>query len=167
MPKRRPHPRRALFAASLSPLIVLVIATGCCRSGGPPPTTQPMAPASMPAAKNADLLEGDWSGDWKSTSNDMTGALRCRIVKLPGGDYEATFDATFASVLNHHSVIKLKVRERREVWTFGGKEDLGVLAGGVYTYDGQSNGEDFSCTYDSEYDKGIFKMRRGGPASRP
>jgi hypothetical protein len=47
-----------------------------------------------------------------------------------------------------------------DIWRFRGQEDLGFFSGGVYTYEGRTDGEEFYSTYDSLLDKGIFQMKR-------
>jgi hypothetical protein len=41
-----------------------------------------------------------------------------------------------------------------------GRSDLGRLAGGVYEYDGEIDGERFICRYRSAMDHGEFRLRR-------
>jgi hypothetical protein len=43
---------------------------------------------------------------------------------------------------------------------FHGSENLGVLAGGVYTYEGNATATSFFSTYKSKYDHGTFEMKR-------
>ena len=126
--------------------------------------TAPLA-ASQPSP--ADRLEGTWAGTWSSTQNDMGGDLRCGIKKLSEGAYQARFDAVFAKVLTHQSTVTLNVRNAGDVWEFSGQEDLGLLSGGVYKYQGQSDGHDFTCTYDSSFDKGTFQMTRLSATTQP
>ncbi len=115
----------------------------------------------------ADLLQGDWLGSWSSTQRDMGGELRCRVQKLDNGAYLAHFDAVFAKVFSNKSTVTLTVGQKDGPWTFSGKEDLGLLKGGVYTYQGQSDGSEFVCTYDSKSDKGTFRMTRPGATTQP
>ncbi len=115
----------------------------------------------------ADLLEGDWVGTWASSQSPMAGALRCRVKKLERGVYEAHFDAVFAKVLSNQSTVRLKVEQKGKRWAFTGKEDLGLLKGGVYQYDGSTDGEEFICNYDSSYDKGTFTLRRQLTPTKP
>jgi len=135
---------------------------GCCGCWGGSKTA--VTPATLPAATRptprADLLAGQWVGQWSSDSNGMDGALRCQITKLEENTYAARFQATFAKFFTHNSVVTLKVHENGDVWKFAGEKDLGVLNGGVYKYNGQANGEEFVSSYDSSMDKGTFRMKR-------
>ena len=47
-----------------------------------------------------------------------------------------------------------------DVIRFNGQENLGWLAGGVYRYDGTTDGQAFDCTYQSKHDHGRFQMTR-------
>lgn len=40
-----------------------------------------------------------------------------------------------------------------------GEADLGMLAGGIYTYEGQLNSERFECTYRCKYDHETFHLK--------
>ena len=52
------------------------------------------------------------------------------------------------------------VSRQAGAWEFRGKENLGLLKGGVYKYKGTVDGNSFFCTYDSTFDKGAFRMQR-------
>jgi hypothetical protein len=41
-----------------------------------------------------------------------------------------------------------------------GHYDLGSLAGGIYEYEGEVTLTEFKCTYRSEHDHGIFRLKR-------
>ena len=125
------------------------------------------SPDPIAAPLSADALEGDWSGTWASSSRDMGGALRCHIQKIDEQTYQAHFDAVFAKVLNHTSNVTLKARRAGQSWTFSGEQDLGFLNGGIYKYIGRSDGREFTCNYDSYYDKGTFHMTRAAPTTSP
>ena len=116
--------------------------------------------AEPKAAPKADLLVGEWAGTWSSTSNGMDGALRCKVTKGDDGTYTAVFDATFARILSFKATVTLTVEVDGGQVRFKGEKDLGWLAGGVYTYEGHTDGKEFYSTYNSSYDKGTFQMKR-------
>lgn len=116
--------------------------------------------AEPKAAPKADLLVGEWAGTWSSTSNSMDGALRCKVTRGDDGKYTAVFDATFARVFSFKSTVTLTVEADGEKWHYKGEKDLGWLAGGVYTYEGDTDGKEFHSTYSSSFDKGTFQMKR-------
>ena len=152
-----------VFAAG----VVWLTGFGCCIGGG-----GNLGPATLPAGSrapsaSADLMSGEWLGRWQSASSDMDGELRCTIEKTGDGVYKAQFKAQFARIFTHNSTVTLTIRERGPQWSFGGEEDLGLLDGGVYKYEGKANGQDFVCNYDSSMDKGTFTMKRVEPATQP
>jgi hypothetical protein len=136
---------------------------GCWRSDGRPAGL----PAAPPPAPPPDLLAGDWEGSWSSTASDMGGKLRCQVRPLEDGTYQADFHAAFAAVLSHDSSVTLRVRKDGRSWHFEGSKDLGWMSGGVYTYKGHATAEEFYSTYDSSFDRGIFRMTRPAPATNP
>jgi hypothetical protein len=117
-----------------------------------------LVPESAPVP--ADLMAGEWLGTWASSRSDMKGELRCRIEKQDEGVYLAQFDAVVARLLTNRSTTTLRVQRQGQTWEFTGQEDLGFLKGGVYTYQGYSDGREFVCSYDSKYDTGTFRMNR-------
>ena len=128
--------------------------------------------ADAPPPPPADLLAGQWEGTWASDSKPLKGKLSAGIEKLPNGDYRASFTSEAGFGITDRSVCTFHVTPGPNLWTFAGKENMGILKGGTYTYQGTVDGSDFVCTYDSTFDKGTFRMRRGasatatGPASR-
>jgi len=116
------------------------------------------APAPPPAP--ADLLVGDWEGTWTSTTNGASDSLRCTVTKGDDGKYTAAFDATFWKIFRFKSTVTLTATVDGRLWRFRGEQDLGFLAGGVYKYEGHTDGQEFYSTYDSKNDKGIFRMKR-------
>jgi len=122
-------------------------------------------PAAAPP--KPDLLVGLWEGTWSSTSNGMGDSLNCTVSKSEDGKYVANFEAVFGKVFTHKSTVTLTVTVDGEKWRFRGEQDLGVLSGGVYTYEGHTDGKEFYSTYDSTLDKGTFQMKRAEKADPP
>lgn len=116
-----------------------------------------------------DLMEGAWEGAWSSDTKPMRGKLTAVIEKLSDTDYRASFDAQTVLGMSHKSVCVFHIGERAGAWKFQGKEDLGLLQGGTYEYKGTVDGNDFVCTYDSTFDKGVFRMqrRKASPSTGP
>ena len=124
--------------------------------------------AAAPAPSKADLLAGLWEGTWSSSSNGMCDTLRCTVARADDGKYTAKFEAVFGKVFTHRSTVTLTVEPAGDKWQFRGQEDLGLLSGGVYTYEGNSDGQEFYSTYDSAFDKGTFRMKRAAaPPDQP
>jgi hypothetical protein len=97
----------------------------------------------------------------------MSGALTCTVTKSADGKYTAAFAAIFGRFFTHKSTVTLTAEAGDGKWTFKGSEDLGLLSGGVYTYEGYSDGKEFYSTYDSMFDKGVFQMNRTSTSDAP
>ena len=149
---------------SLSVLVLVVLAVagmwvaarmfGCATPEGFRTEAIPVQPA--------DLLAGSWEGTWKSSSKPLGGRLSAIIEKKEDGEYHASFTSQ-TPFGEDKSICVYHVAERSDtppLWKFNGKRDLGILKGGTYKYDGTVDAENFTCTYDSAFDKGIFQMQR-------
>jgi hypothetical protein len=98
----------------------------------------------------------------------MGDRLRCTVIKSGDGKYTAGFEAAFAKIFTHRSTVTLAAEADGDKWRFRGRQDLGLLSGGVYTYEGYSDGREFYSTYDSTFDKGVFRMKRAAtPSGQP
>ena len=164
------HDMRSLrkpLAVSL--LTVAVLAAGGilvlkgCADGVPPEGWT----ATPPPPEPVDLMAGAWEGDWASDSKPLRGKLTAVIVKLPDDTYRASFDAENPLGSNNKSVCIFRIDSKADAWTFSGKENLGLLKGGTYTYLGSVDGKTFTCTYDSTFDKGVFRMTRRQTTTSP
>jgi hypothetical protein len=162
----KPNVRRIATRISLSLLVLLAAVLAGAKMAGFGCAGKPPAPGDARLSR-ADLLEGSWSGTWASNQSQMSGDLRCRIEKLKPGAYLAHFDAVFAKYLTNQSTVTLNVRPKAAVWHFTGQEDLGLIKGGLYKYDGRSDGNEFFCDYDSKYDKGTFRLKRLASTTAP
>ena len=107
-------------------------------------------------------ITGRWEGHWQSHVNGHHNKLRCLITKVDESNYNAKFYADYKKWLTVHFgyTVRLKTAADTNGVTFKGAEDLGWLAGGLYTYVGQADPTNFSSTYDSKYDRGTFQMKR-------
>lgn len=93
--------------------------------------------------------------------------MRALIAKMDTNHYDVKFRAaykfeTFKFITAHFGyTVRMETRpSTNEDVAFHGSEDLGKLAGGVYTYEGHANATNFFSTYKSKYDRGVFEMRR-------
>lgn len=107
-----------------------------------------------------DSIEGRWEGKWLSDVNGHTGRLRCLLSPEGDSRYQARFRATYWKVFRFSYTVPLQFEQRDGLWHFTGEEDLGKLAGGIYSYEGRATPTDFFSTYRSKYDHGIFQMER-------
>ncbi len=105
-------------------------------------------------------LTGRWMGTWTSEADGHNGDLRCLIRKLDNSAYQAEFRSTFGGVFRFDHTVTLYAVNLRGMWTFEGSEDLGMFAGGMYTYKGKAGQNKFFSTYKSRGDEGTFEMYR-------
>lgn len=106
-------------------------------------------------------LAGCWEGTWQSDYNGHNGGLRAIITKQGDGYYNAHFHATYAVVIPFEFEIPMLVTDEGRAYTFEGQADLGWLAGGVYTYNGNASSTDFLANYCAENnDHGTFTMTK-------
>ena len=170
-PKPACRRRRTLFRLVVALAILTVAAcvagrhagVGCTMfSGGDKP-----GPASSPSSQPAELMAGQWEGTWSNTSDSMSGRLTCSITPLGGDRYKAEFHAVFLKVMTYDTAVTLTVQREGGMWRFHGEKDLGLLAGGVFTYDGHTDGSEFYSAYDSRSNKGVYRMTRRGATSQP
>jgi hypothetical protein len=116
-----------------------------------------------------DPVAGRWQGRWESNANGHTGKLRA-VIRPTGDDaYVAHYWASYRKVLRftYDQPFTVQTRETRadgkKIVAFSGKTDLGPLAGGVYTYEGRAEADDFHATYRCRWDHGTYDMRRLRP----
>jgi hypothetical protein len=114
------------------------------------------APARQPVR---DAITGRYAGEWRSTRGSHRGALECIFTKESPRVYRADFHAHWHGFASSYSVPfhteKVGSRVR-----FRGEEDLGMIFGGVYGYQGEVSSTSLSASYDSRYDTGVFELHR-------
>ena len=150
MRTRAPTRLALLLLAALPPL-----AAGCSsfqdqwkRAAVPQSSGQP------------DHLAGRWKGSWKSDKSGHSGGLRC-VVSATGDDtYRARFDATYALLLRFGYTMNMTADAREDVTYVAGEQDLGKRYGGVYEYEGRSDGKTFRLNYRTKNDYGHFALKR-------
>jgi hypothetical protein len=105
-------------------------------------------------------LSGRWTGTWTSESTGHQGRLRCIVTPRGGEAYDARFHAIYCGIIPFESSVRLTAVERGGMWRFRGEKDLGWVAGGAYTYEGEADSEKFMARYVSAKDRGAFEMTR-------
>jgi hypothetical protein len=107
-------------------------------------------------------VEGAWEGTWKSDVNGHNGRLRSVVgpVKNAEGEHSFHYHATWAKILSGGYRADHRVRNIKGVFVFQGQHKLPGWAGGLYTYEGTVNGDDFEARYECDLDKGTFRMKR-------
>ena len=115
----------------------------------------------------SDNITGRWEGHWNSEATGHNDRLRALVSKVDTNHYDVKFHAAYKSETFKWITVHFGYTVRMEtgsgtnaVVEFHGSEDLGALAGGVYTYDGRADATNFFSTYKSKYDHGTFEMKR-------
>lgn len=103
---------------------------------------------------------GCWEGQWRSGSTGHAGPLRMVLQPVALRLWQASFHAGYAGVFRACYTTAFTVVEADGRWRFTGSSDLGVLAGGLYEYDGDATTETFHARYRSRHDHGVFELRR-------
>jgi len=114
--------------------------------------------AAIPVPEGS--IEGRWEGSWVSDENGHHGRLRCLLTIDETGTYQARFHAKYKRILSFGYDVPLQVIHDGSVFRFTGEADLGKLAGGIYTYEGNASPTNFFSTYKCRYDHGTFQMTR-------
>lgn len=118
------------------------------------------AAASTPAG---DPWIGRWEGTWHSDVNGHHGELRCIITRAEGrasARYHATYTWCVIPFTFEYTVPLTVVRDG-DAWTSRGSAELGCwIAGGLYEYEGRAQSGRYVATYRSDFDHGIFRMKR-------
>src|SRR6185436_3592567 len=109
-------------------------------------------------------IAGPWEGRWISKATGHENKLRALITPVDTNHHDVKFHAaykseTFKFITVHFGyTVRMETKPGTNGVAFHGAEDLGALAGGVYTYDGFTNPTNFFSTYKSKYDHGVFEM---------
>ena len=142
----------------LSPLILLV--AGLALSGCSTIYQQKWKRAQRDAA-STEGVTGAWEGRWRSDVNQHEGKLRCIVTKTAETDYDFHFWATWSVFAGtYHVKAPDFVSENGGASHFKGSKNLGRLTGGVYTFSGDIDGDEFEARYESRIDQGIFSLKR-------
>ena len=85
-------------------------------------------------------MDGRWEGTWLSHTNGHNGKLRAVIKRRSGETYDVHYHATYFGCIPFAFRTKLQAASCEcGKHHFTGREDLGCLAGGVYTYNGHAD----------------------------
>jgi hypothetical protein len=108
-------------------------------------------------------ITGRWQGHWASAVNGHHGDLRALVTSADANHCDVRFRAAYKKWVTVHFGYTVRmevVPATNGMVRFRGREDLGWLAGGTYTYEGHATPTDFFSTYDSKHDHGTFQMKR-------
>jgi hypothetical protein len=115
-------------------------------------------------------IAGRWEGRWHSDANGHNDRLRAIITAVSTNHYDVKFHAAYQHwmtlflTVHFGYTVRMEAQNESGGLKFLGSEDLGFLAGGIYTYEGRADGTNFFSTYKSKYDWGTFEMKRPGGA---
>jgi len=110
--------------------------------------------------KPARRLHRHWKGEWRSEANQHHGLLNCVIDEIGGNNLKVFFHAKYSKILRVCYSVQMSAHENSNgVLELKGKTNLGKLAGGNYTYEGQLSRKRFVCKYRCRYDFGTFILR--------
>lgn len=110
-------------------------------------------------ARSANGVEGRWRGEWRSEVNGHHGPIDC--VLAASGEYliAASFHAEYSKVLRVCYTVQLQAERVGDGFRLRGEADLGRLAGGVYSYEGELSTMQLLCRYRCRYDHGMFDLK--------
>ena len=105
-------------------------------------------------------ISGRWEGEWISAVSGHRGRLRCVINPIAPALWRMYFRGEYAGYFRACYSTDFTVARDADRWTFSGGSDLGILAGGTYTYEGHATLEALVCTFRSNRDHGEFRLGR-------
>jgi hypothetical protein len=107
-------------------------------------------------------VEGAWSGTWQSEATGHTGKLRCVVGPAQKSEHDFHYHATW-SFLSGAYHAKHLVTQTATGSKFQGQHRMPDWAGGLYTYQGTIQGDDFHAKYQCAKDRGSYTMKRVRP----
>jgi hypothetical protein len=116
--------------------------------------------AKWDQAARAPSPAGRWEGEWRSEASGHHGPLLCVIEIVDPTTWRATFRAGYAAVFRACYTTDLRVSQDNQRWTFRGESNIGRLAGGNYSYEGEATDAWFVSRYRSQSDHGEFRLSR-------
>jgi hypothetical protein len=105
-------------------------------------------------------ISGRWEGEWISAVTGHRGRLRCVINPVAPALWRMHFRGEYSGFFRACYSTDFTVVAGPDRWTFSGESDLGVLAGGAYTYQGHATLDALLCSYRSARDHGEFRLSR-------
>jgi hypothetical protein len=117
--------------------------------------------ADLPA--DAAGLTGRWEGTWRSEVNGHHGGLRALVRHAEGHRYDVRYRASYGKIFRFsYRGDWLVDPATNGVSRFAGQANLGIW--GDYWFSGWATSTNYTSTYESKSDHGVFEMRRPSPA---
>ncbi len=121
------------------------------------------APAEDKDEVEKEDLSGWWVGTWLSNSNGHDGPINGYFTRLDDDNYCVHFNGMFWEIFPFQYNVVLKVTERSDDGvTMSGSSNLGLLFG-TFSYTAEVTDTDFSASFRSNLDHGVFSMKRWQP----
>jgi hypothetical protein len=143
-----------------NPLFVVLLTAATFACGCSSAFQREWRSAAETQGQPGDHLSGRWKGSWKSDKSGHAGGLRCVAHKIGDDTYRCKFNATYALVLRFDYMMDMTADVREDVTYAAGEQDIGKSYGGVYEYEGQSDGKTFRLNYRTKNDYGHFTLKR-------
>jgi hypothetical protein len=144
---------------ALAVLLAAALFAGGCSSGFQR-EWKSSAVSGATDGQRDDHVTGRWKGSWKSDKSGHSGGLRCVARKTGDDSYRCHFDATYALLLRFGYMMDMTADVREDVTYVAGEQDLGKSYGGLYEYEGESDGKTFRLNYKTNNDYGHFTLKR-------
>jgi hypothetical protein len=120
--------------------------------------------ASPPKSGSDSLPTGCWEGSWYSDGSGHHGSLRCIVTRRDNSDFDARYYATYSWWIipfTFEYTVPLTIVREGDAWYSRGSAELSCwVAGGLYEYEGRAAGDDFVASYRSDFDYGVFRLKR-------
>jgi len=110
-------------------------------------------------ADRSTTFAGPWQGEGVSAVNGHHGELRCLLSEAGPGHLKAHFCATYSRFLRVAYTVGLNAKQTDRGYRLNREADLGPLAGGLYSYNGELTQAAFECAYQCKYDHGAFHLK--------
>ena len=111
-------------------------------------------------ALGEDSVSGRWQGEWISETSGHRGPLRCVLTVVTPSLWHLAFNAGYSRIFRACYTADFTAASDEGRWAFTGREDLGVIAGGLYEYSGYATLTEIICRYKSPRDQGEFRLKR-------
>jgi hypothetical protein len=130
--------------------------SGSSRATGLPDTAGTPQLSGQPARQPS--LPTRWQGRWHSDRRDSGGRLRAVVQPLGDEKAEIFFEAGWHGFTTAYPVA-LSARRQGKAYQLAGEHNLkSFVGGGVYSYTGSIQADQFSANYHSKYDTGTFVL---------
>lgn len=106
-------------------------------------------------------LTGSWLGQWESSKSGHNGPLHARFTQTDPDHYRVRWSGRFWKVFPfmYASTLEVTGREDGKVFLTGSQK---LLFFGTFCYQAEATDCDFTATYTTNRDNGVFTLSRTG-----